>query len=64
MILIHGLDEYTKKSKERLITTDSNTNGNVRLNRKATKTRKTRKKKTVRIFPQQTWEITHEKTWT
>ena len=48
---IQRLEECTKKRTERLITAACNSNDKVKLNRKATKTRKQKKEeKTVRIL--------------
>ena len=42
---VQGLVEYIKKSKERLITTASNSNGNIKSNRKQQKLENRNRKK-------------------
>ena len=61
-----GLKKYTKKSKERLITAACNSNGNIKINRKSTKTikQKWEEKQLYGYFKQQTREIAHKKIWT
>ena len=62
---IHGFEKYTKENKERLITEASNCFGNIRTNRKTTKTRKKKwkEKQLYGYFKQQTEEIASKKTW-
>ena len=62
-VSIQAFEKYSKKSKERLITSTMISNTNVRENRETTKTRKTREEKQLYgYFKLQTGDIAHEKT--
>ena len=58
--------DYIKKSKEKLITKASNSNDNMRTNRKTRKTRKQKReeKHLHGYYKPQTCKIAHKKTWT
>ena len=62
---MQGLEEYTKKSKERLLIA-ANSRCNIWTNRKTTKTRKQRwkEKQLYEHFKRQIGEVAHEQTWT
>ena len=61
---IQGLEEYIKKSKERLITAANNSNNNISTDRKTTNTRKKKwEEQQYGYLKRQTSEIAHVKTW-
>ena len=62
---IQALEEYTQKSKERLITAARNSNINIWTSKNTTKTRKQKweEKQLYGYFKRQTAEIAHVKTW-
>ena len=65
-VSIQGLENYIKKSNERLITAAHNGISNIRPDRKMTKTRKQKweEKHIYGYFKRPTGKITQEKTWT
>ena len=56
---IQGVEDCTKNSKERPVRVANNSIDNIRISRKATKSRK----QLYGYFKQQTREIVHEMTW-
>ena len=62
---MQGVEEYIKKSKDRLITATSDGIGNIRPNRQTIKTRKQKReeKQLYGYFKRQNSKIAHEKTW-
>ena len=63
---IQRIEEYIKKSKERLITAASNSNDSLRSKRKTIKTRrpKWKEKQLYRYFKRQTVDSPYEERWT
>ena len=63
---IQGLDDYIKKSKNRLITAANNNSGNISIDRKITRIRKKKweEKELYGYFKQQIGKIVHNKMWT
>ena len=63
---IQQLEDYTKKSKDRLLMAANNSRCGIWTNRKTTKTRKQKweEKQLYGYFKRQIEEVAHEKTWT
>ena len=61
---IQWLEDYIKKSKERLIMTARNSTDTIMIDRTTTKKQKWEEKPLYGYFNWETSEISHEKPWT